>query len=166
MKNIYAIYKKCRDMLVGIDIECGKVSNLIVNSRAKNRWGNCRFKKETHSYEIQLSDRLLQDGVADDGAVQTMLHELLHTVDGCLNHGAKWKSLAEKVYKNYGIVIKRTNSADEKGVPDNKPMEAKYVFKCERCGCVVTRYRASRFTELYQYYRCGCCHIGKFRKVI
>lgn len=166
MKNIYAIYKKCREMLVNIDIECGKVSNLIVNSRAKNRWGICIFKKETNSYEIQLSDRLLQDSVADDGAVNTMLHELLHTVEGCYGHGAKWRYLADRVHRNYGIVIKRTNSAQDKGVPDDNPMNAKYVFKCNHCGKIVTRDRESKFTRLYECYRCGRCHTGKFKRII
>lgn len=166
MKNIYAIYKKCREMLVNIDIECGKVSNLIVNSRAKNRWGRCSFKKETNSYEIQLNSTLLEDGVADDGAINTMLHELLHTVEGCDGHGAKWKYLADRVRRNYGIVIKRTSSAQDKGVPEDNPMNAKYVFKCNHCGKIVTWDRECKFTRLYECYRCGTCHIGKFKKII
>jgi predicted SprT family Zn-dependent metalloprotease len=110
---------------------------------------------------------LLADDVTNDGAINTIIHELLHTVQGCMNHGENWKREANKVNRVYGYNIKRCSSAEEKGVEpiENIPQAIKYQFKCKDCGKVYSRTRASRFTKNWQRYRCGCCG-GQFTKVM
>ena len=54
-----------------------------------------------------------------NGLKNTIIHELLHTCVGCMNHKAKWKFYADKVNRAYGYDdIKRTSTADEKGVKE------------------------------------------------
>lgn len=40
----------------------------------------------------------------------TIVHELLHTCEGCFNHGAKWKYYAEVMNNKYGYQITRIYS--------------------------------------------------------
>ena len=119
--------------------------------------GNC--------HSINISSRLLQDDVSDDGAKNTIIHELLHTVEGCDNHGLNWQREAEKVNRTYNYKIKRCNSAEEKGVPEIEvtPRTVKHKFVCERCGQIIIRIRESNFTKNYKDYRCGRCggHLTK-----
>ena len=157
MKDLYELGWKCQDMLQDMGIELGEVSSYIVNTRANSRWGLCH-KRPDGTFDIQISDRLLVDSVKDDGAINTIIHELLHTVKGCMNHGEKWKKLAQKVYWRYGIEIKRTDSAADKGVdPIKKKVNYKHCVQCEKCGRKIMRQRETYFTRNPENYRCGAC---------
>lgn len=166
MKNLMELAEMCMCELELIGIEYGKIKNWEVNTRAKSRWGLCTHHPDgTHS--ISISSRLLEDGIADNGAKNTIIHELLHTVKGTKGHGAEWKRLAEIVNNAYGYNIKRCSSSAEKGVEpitDKMPQIVKHRFVCKDCGKVYDRMRESNFTKNWENYRCGHCN-GKFKKV-
>ena len=148
-----------------IGIQYAEVIHWEVNTRAKKRWGLCTHNPDG-SCTISISSRLLADDVAVDGAINTIIHELLHTCKGGHGHGETWKRLADKVNRAYGYNIKRCSSAEEKGVEpiEDIPQAIKYQFKCKDCGQVYSRTRASKFTKNWQRYRCGCCG-GEFIKI-
>lgn len=166
MKNFMAIVEECMCELEMLGIEYGKIKNWEINTRAKNRWGLCKHNPDgTHT--ISISSRLLADNVADDGAKNTIIHELLHTVKGTKGHGAEWKRLAEIVNSAYGYNIKRCSTSAEKGVEpieETRPQAIKHRFVCKECGKVYNRMRESKFTKNWERYRCGVCG-GKFDKV-
>lgn len=167
MRDLQLYAKQCQEYLDNIGIEYGNVIEFIVNNRAKKRWGQCRTVPGGFSININIA--LLDERNDEDGLVNTIIHELLHTCKGCLNHGEKWKTLANKVYREYGINIKRTSTASEKGVLDKtipKPIhrEIKHKFVCQKCNMVITRIKESKFTKNYTEYTCGCCG-GKFEKI-
>lgn len=166
MKNLIELANECMAELDAIGIEYGKIAHWEINTRAKKRWGQCR-KNPNGTYTISISHRLLADNVANDGAKNTIIHELLHSVKGCMNHKEEWKYQAEKVNRAYGYNIKRCSSSEEKGVEsiEAAPQEIKYRFKCKDCGKIYSRTRASRFTNNWQNYRCGVCN-GKFDRII
>lgn len=165
MKNLISLANKCMAQLDEIGIEYAQSIRWEVNTRAKKRWGLCE-KHPNGVYTISISYRLLADDVADDGAINTIIHELLHTVKGCMNHKEAWKREAEKVNRAYGYNITRCSSAEEKGVEpiENTPQVIKHQFKCKDCGQIINRLRESDFTKHYKDYRCGCCN-GKFIKI-
>ena len=158
MKDLKKMAQECMRELDAIGIEYGEVVSWEVNTRAKQRWGQCRHLGG-NCHSINISSRLLQDDVSDDGAKNTIIHELLHTVKGCDNHGLNWQREAEKVNRAYGYNIKRCSSAEEKGVPETEatPRTVKHKFVCECCGQIITRTRESNFTKNYKDYRCGRC---------
>ena len=165
MRDLLGIASDCMAELDEIGIEYGDKISWEVNTRAKRRWGLCTHYPDG-TYKISISSRLLQDDVEVYGAVNTIIHELLHTVKGCNNHGKEWQRMADKVNRAYGYNIKRCSSAEEKGVPDIEvmPNAVKHKFVCEGCGQVITRTKESKFTKNYQNYHCGRCK-GKFTKV-
>lgn len=165
MKNLKKLFDECIKEMDAIGIEYGKISQVAVNTRAKRRWGIC-LKQPDGTFKIEISDRLLSDDVSDDACKNTIVHEILHTCKGCLNHGNAWKIKAAKVnskYKQYNI--KRTTSNDEKGI-DEKVVEKDYPyqFKCTGCCKIVKRMKQSKFVLCYDRYRCGICG-GKFEKL-
>ena len=137
------------------------------STQEQRKGGDYAKKNSDGSYTISISSRLLADDVADYGAIDTIIHELLHTVKGCMNHKEPWKREADKVNRAYGYNIKRTATCEECGVEpiEDTPQEIKYQFKCKDCGKVYSRTRASRFTKNWQNYRCGVCG-GEFTKTI
>ena len=166
MKSLTRLANECMEMLDAIGIEYADRIDWQVNTRAKKRWGQCK-RTPNGAYIISISNRLLADNVTDDGAINTIIHELLHSVKGCMNHGENWKREASRVNRAYGINIKRCSSAEEKGVEsiESIPKAIKYQFECKECGKVYSRVKASNFTKNWQNYRCGCCG-GEFTKIM
>ncbi|MBR5278237.1 MAG: SprT-like domain-containing protein [Clostridia bacterium] len=116
MKNFEQLIKECLSDLESIGIKIGKVTKYSINTRAKSRWGQCK-QVCNGIFEINISAQLLQDNISDQAAKDTILHEMLHTIDGCMGHKGKWKELAQKVNKELPqYTIKRVTSSAEKGI--------------------------------------------------
>ena len=163
MRDLTEYVCKAMDMLDAIGVQYGNIIDVIVNYRAHRRWGQCSVVPG--GYTIEISSVLLDERNDETGLMNTILHELIHSVKGCMNHGAKWKAIAAKVKAAYGYNIKRTSNAAEKGVDEaTRPIEYKYIFKCKGCGCTVRRERASKFVQYYQHYHCAVCG-GAFERI-
>lgn len=157
--------KECKNELDEIGIYYGTVLEYKINTRAKRKWGDCK-RINDDSFVISISEELLSKGTKR-GIKQTIMHELLHTIDGCFNHQQKWKMIADYVNKKCNYDIQRTNTAEELGLSEEEKLnKSKYIFKCEKCGQTVYRTRKSKFTENYKKYFCAnnCCY-GKFKKI-
>lgn len=160
--------EECMGELDSVGIPYHQPSRMKVNTRAQKRWGQCRLLPDGH-YEINISSRLLKSG-SEEALKRVLMHELIHTCDGCMNHGALWKYYAEIVRRGLGYPITRTNTAAELGLPvmaetttARRSESYKHRFVCEKCGAVVMRKRESNFTRHYREYRCARCG-GRFRK--
>ena len=127
--------------------------NLEINTRAKKRWGQCKNNKLTGQYDIQLNYLLLADDKKDE-AIQTLLHEILHTCKNCMNHGNTWKTYANIINNKYNYDISRTNSAESLGIVKEK---SKYLLKCTGCGAEIHREKTSKLITHTNNYRCGKC---------
>ena len=163
MKDLQLIASVCMEELDAIGIGYGESIEFKVNSRAKKRWGQCSYSKITDTYTIEISNRLLEDYVPEKSLMQVIIHELLHTCEGCMNHGKTWKRYAELVNETYGYDVSRTDSASGLGV-NTEQIGVKHQFKCKCCGQVINRMRESKFTRNYQRYVCGKCG-GDFEKI-
>ena len=84
-----------------------------VNTRAQRRLGCCVCREGR--FTIQVSARLLEDAPL---LRATLLHELLHTCPGCLNHGPAWKSYAKTVGEALGLSITRAVELEGDAAPD------------------------------------------------
>ena len=159
MRNLNEYVKKCMGILDDLSIPYGNVVKFKQNSRAK-RWGLC--KRVAGGFEIQINSCFLDERNDEKGLMNTILHELIHTCDGCFNHGAKWQAYGEKVQNAYGYRISRTSTAEEKGLSadaiSQRLKRAKYTITCSKCGTVFYRERKSDVTEHPDHYRCGACH--------
>lgn len=163
MKNLSGLLlDACLD-LQAIDIEIGVIQKIRSSSRMTSTWGFC--KRVNGGYEIVISDVLLQDDVSDEATMNTLVHELLHTCKGCMNHGPKWKALAEKVNSFYpGYNIKRCTSASEKGIAADKIGGASYKYEivCNHCGASLGKYKkAGKYVNVIKAgskrYYCTIC---------
>ena len=158
MKNLQAIACACMEELDAIGIPYVKPREITVNTRAKSRWGQCRRVSKTE-FTINISERILRDEVSDAATKNTVIHELLHTVDGCQNHGPKWKSLAAKVNRAYPKYnIQTSTSAQEKGIePVIEYVNYKYKVGCETCGTFKLYTRKGKVVSNVAHYQCGRC---------
>ena len=138
-------------------------NDFSINTRKKTSWGTCWTHWGNHhtswTFTIEISSRLFADG-AEKGLRETVMHELLHACDECVNceHGGKWKEYAELVNDCYSLNIKRCNSNKEKGVVEDRKT---YRCKCSKCGKIMSRkgYRAPKWymhPKGYTHRNCPC----------
>ncbi len=173
MRDLMEMAIECMDMLDGIGIQYGNLLDITPNTRARRRWGQC--KSVPGGFTININADLLDERNDINGLKDTILHELLHTVSGCMNHGEKWKRLAEMVNKKYGMHISRTNSAEDKGVTYRRDPywhyevtyrvnNNVYLIKCQCCGHTYKRMKKSKVVQHPELFRCGRCN-GKLERI-
>lgn len=138
----------------GIPISENIDAHVLVNTRAKHRFGQC-ICRNGH-YTIELSAQLLT--VPEAACCQTIAHELIHTCQGCDNHGALFRQYAAVMNRQYGYHISRVNSREEMGIPteDNHTTAPKYLLRCQHCGKEFPRHRLSAVVTHPSRYRCSC----------
>ena len=140
-------------------IKIGTVTKVSINTRATNRWGRCVTRNGKS--EIEISDLLFQS--TNDGLIQTIIHELLHTIAPKDHHGGQWAVNADKMNRLYGYRIKNGDSFADVGVEENiREERAKYKIVCDKCGHVFTYQRAGKVVQHPEFYKCGCG--GKLHK--
>lgn len=156
----------CKSDLDSLGIKYGRVSNWTVNTRAKCRLGQCR-KIAAGLFDINISEALLKEDVDDQITLNTIMHELLHTVPGCFTHKGKWKLYADYVNKKLTqYTIKRVSKESEVNITiDRKQPVYKYILRCTKCGQEVKRKKETKVITYYKRYRCGNCG-GRLERII
>ena len=147
-----------------LQIPYGNITNLTINCRAKYRWGQCSHLPNGN-YAISISTDLIEpDSV--EGLKNTLMHEILHTIKGCMNHGTNWKQWADLVNSQLGYDVKRTNSAEELNVNrEPRTRQIRYKLECTCCGGTVCREKMTRAIKYPHLYKCGKCG-GELRRVL
>ena len=121
----------CKKLCESENVPIQEVTEIKLNYKSVSRWGLCT-RIAPDKFEIEISERLLDSVESLNGLDNTILHELIHTCDGCFNHGPLWKKYAAR-FEKHGFHITRCNSAEEKGVTVD---ESQYKWKvvCNVCG--------------------------------
>lgn len=138
MKNLMEHANYCINLLNDLGIYPNEISKWEINTRAC-RWGQCR-KRKGGIYTINIAECLLRDDTSDKALHDTIIHEFLHAVDGCMEHKNKWKAFANIVNENTEYNISRVTSYAEKGFkldPFNNLRNKetyKYMITCNECG--------------------------------
>lgn len=116
MRNLLQIANECMKELDTIGIEYGKIVKWEIATRTSSRWGQCKYfngRNNKDGYSINISYFLLDDRNDIEVLKNTIIHELLHSCYGCMNHGARWKALAGKVNNELGYLIQRCATSAE-----------------------------------------------------
>ena len=166
MKDLMSLVAVCKADLDSLRIPYGKVSNWTVNTRAKCRLGQCR-QITAGLFDINISEALLKDDVDDQITLNTIMHELLHTVPGCFTHKGKWRVYAEFVNKRLPHYnIKRVAKESETGIiVGRKAPVYRYILRCTKCGQEIKRQKESKVITNYKRYRCGKCG-GRLERIL
>ena len=165
MKDLMSLVAICKADLDSLGIKYGKVCNWTVNTRAKRRLGQCR-KVGIGLFEINISESILKDDVDDRIALNTIIHELLHTVNGCFKHTGKWKEYAQYINgKLPQYDIKRVAIQSNVFAIEYKEPTYNYILRCTKCGQEIKRQRLSKVVTNHKRYRCAKCG-GRFERIL
>lgn len=145
----------------GLPVSKNIDAKVIVNTRAKKRFGMCINKNGR--FTIELSSRLLN--APERSCRQTLAHELIHTCPGCDNHGALFKKYADVMNRRYGYDIRRTNSNEEMGLsPVSSDASFRYMLECQKCGARIKRMKYTSVIASPSRYTCICG--GKLKRIL
>lgn len=163
MKDLCRLIVKATKQLERIEIYCNTPNiRFQVNDRFKATWGRCHLDDDG-GYTISISARLMDDNCSDRATLETIIHELLHTIAWEDGHSGEWKILADEVNKRYGYNITRTSSEKKKGLLERE-RNYKYSCQCDKCGIVIRRTRMSNLIKFPQFYtHLGCT--GHFKRI-
>lgn len=164
MKDLNKLFRIAKSNLDSIGIEYGNIVGIFPNTRAKSRWGQCKIVNGTSIYEwydkefeINISSRILVDEINDDKVISVIIHEILHTCEGCFNHGAKWKEYADLVNDCFSCYkIERTQSCEFFGFNAREERAKISTYKVQ-CGNCKNEFYRNRLFNL-KTCTCGKCH--------
>ena len=163
MKDLKMMFDTALEMVGECGIEYGNITSVTINYRAKSRFAQCKYNRAMNTYSINVNHLILDDNADEDKIMSTLIHEILHTCKGCMNHGKQWKQYGQIVKNNFGYDIARTSSYSDFGItnPYDNDERAKrknnYVFRCVGCGQTIKKERMSKFVQYYKNYTCGIC---------
>ncbi len=186
-EKLRTLYNECISELksINIDIEnesvVGKI-DIDFAKRKSKRYGCCKqeepdrhcfhyvkrgFRKykvydrfKVHHIEISKWVMDLDDSIIKN----TIMHEIIHCLPECNNHGEVFKKYANYINTNLDYNISRVGNKKQDYEKSNVDYEEerpeyKYQIICQGCGQTFYRQRLQRnFTRKY---RCGKCN-GKF----
>ena len=175
------LYKECLEELKSINIinfdEIGEIDISFAKRKTK-RYGCCKQEEPDKStayrekriihyrkynkHHIEISKWLMD--LNGDIIKNTIIHEIIHCLPDCNNHGKEFKKYSKLINEKIGYNITRLGNKKEdyekSNLEFNENQKIKYVIACENCGLIYYRQRmAKNFTKKY---RCGKCR-GKLR---
>ena len=184
-EKLNILYNECVDELrnIGIDVlnnDIGEIT-IKISKRNNKRYGCCRQElpdKTTKYYEkigrkkyiryarygkhtIEISKWVME--LHEKVIKNTIVHELIHCMPYCNNHGEQFKKYSEYINNKLGYNITRIGNKKEdyenSNIKYNEEEKINYKIICEKCKQTFYRQRLNRYFE--QKYRCGKCG-GKF----
>jgi hypothetical protein len=162
-ERLKKLFNECIDELKTININVEKSRKtkteieIKINKRSKKRYGCCKkiskdgFQIEVSQWVMDLNENIIKN---------TIMHELIHCLPRCNNHGEVFKNYAKTINEKLGYNITRVGNKEKDFNKSNlefKEKEIKYNYKivCEKCNQTFLRQRVSKgFTRKY---RCGKC---------
>lgn len=125
----------------------------IVKRKYKNEIVYDRFKE----HHIEISRWVME--LNEDLIKNVIIHEILHCLPACNNHGVLFKNYANYINQKLGYNITTKGNVEEDYIKSNlnynKEKNCKYKITCKECGEVFYRQRLKK--DLIKKYRCSKC---------
>lgn len=188
-QKLNKLYLECIDELnkIGINIldekKYGKI-RISLAKRNNKRYGCCRqeepdknFKtvvkigrrkivryEKFNKHQIEISKWVME---LDDNIIKnTIMHEIIHCIPYCNNHGQEFKKYANLINTQLGYDVSRVGNKkkdfEKSNIEYNEPPNYKYKIICKACGQEFYRQRISK--NFKRKYRCGKCN-GTFEVI-
>ena len=144
----------------------------ITISKARGYWAQIKHVSGNY-YELRVSDvfnEITDEHLFHKRLLSCMIHELIHTIPRCWNHGAVFKKIANLVNRYYPEFDVQTGTEGSAFGIAEEVRPYKYIVRCENCGSESKYYRKPK---IWQYlnkknspYTCCKCGRSKFTGTI
>jgi len=160
LSNLEQMMYTCKQQLVSLGFSelNSKLYNLEINPRFRKKLGQCCYNRKSMFYTIKISKNFMQ--VCPEYVKNTMMHELIHSVNGCMNHGPNFQYLASLVNRKFGYNVKTHSDVPEYSKYLNETKHYRYKLMCNTCGKEWLYEKAGKFVRgvLKNPNYCKCPH--------
>ena len=145
MRNYTQIMKDCMKELDSIHLATysRRIISITINNRLSRSLGRCRRKYG--DFYIELAGKVARDDVDLHFIKNIIMHELVHTMPGCFNHGPEFHRIGDMVSRKLGYHIDTHETVENMEAAGVKPIikseEAKYALVCKKCGAKIYKMR-------------------------
>ena len=159
----------CKQQLVSLGFSelNSKLYNLEINPRFRKKLGQCCYNRKSMFYTIKISKNFMQ--VCPEHVKNTMMHELIHSINGCMNHGPNFQYVANLVNNKFGYNVSTTSYYDSYNNYLNNTKNYRYKLKCNSCGKEWRYEKAGKLVRGVQsnphYCTCPYCRTNSFSVV-
>lgn len=162
-EKLEQLYQECIHELKSIGIHLNSVGNIDIRiAKRKNlkRYGCCKQEKYGYvrKYHIEISEwvMLLEDSIIKN----TIMHELIHCLPYCNNHGTEFKKYANLINSSLGYDIARTGNKkkdfEKSHIAFQEQENYHYKIICQVCKQEFYRKRlVKNFSRKYRCAKCG-----------
>ena len=165
------IFREIKDIIQTLkDLKIADITNqyylVEFNNRKNSRvLGMCTYIGTLNGnprYKITINKAYLQN--SDPQSVHdTIVHEVLHSIPGCMNHGEKWNYYARQfmtALPQFNISRCSNNEGFNNYLKKAMETQAKYTIICKKCGA---RFYKTRKSQWMDYLMRGgkCCAYHK-----
>lgn len=133
-------------------------------------FGTCKYSSERPGMSRIFLSIFFVEGGTEAAIRNTLVHELLHTIDRTAGHRGAWLKWANKANELFGLDIKRVcggktdqdiNSIESVRQEKRKSRLAsatKYILSCTACGHEWVYTRKTNTVKEYARCKCPYCH--------
>jgi DNA-directed RNA polymerase subunit RPC12/RpoP len=129
-------------------------------SKARSYWAYVE-KKGSNYFWIRVSDvfaEITDCSVRKEKLLETIIHELVHTIPKCMNHKTYWKANCSKVRIKYPrFKLDVTDDMSGFGISE-KVRDDKYIITCQHCGHKWNYKRKPKWINRADMCRCPYCN--------
>ena len=184
-EKLMYLYEECIKELksIGIDVLNNDNGEIYIRLAKRNnkRYGCCKQElpdKNTKYYEVLRGRRYVRYAkynkhtieiskwvmeLEDEIIKNTIIHEMIHCMPYCNNHGEQFKKYAKYINDNLGYNISRVGNKkqdyEKSHIDYEDTIKFNYKVVCNQCNQTFYRQRIKR--GFLRKYRCGKCG-GKF----
>ena len=184
-ERLQSLFNECKDELykIGINLDDEIVGQISIGFSKKNckRYGCCKQEKPVYStkyiekvgrrrylkytryseHNIEISKWVMD--LNTDIIKNTIIHEIIHCLPNCSNHGTDFKKYANYINYKLGYNIARLGNKKKDLKDSNIQVQSeKFNYKIECMSCGYSFYRKRLNCNFGRKYRCGKC-AGKFQ---
>ena len=131
-----------------------KDSYYIRISNARSYWAKIWPGKQL--FVSNCFEDIEDEAVAVVNLTGVMIHELIHTIPGCNNHGTNFKricSIIKSRYPQYKEHLQRCSNMEVIGI---KARPYRYQIHCSHCGKIYNYTRKPKWSKTIIETRCSC----------
>ena len=173
MFNVYAEIENALIVANQILSECVKsycepyIYKIDFREKSKSYWAKIGRNSKKHAgYFLRIGglfNLIPNEELAKVRFQSTIIHELIHTIPGCMNHGSKFQRVCMLVNKKYPqYKLQTTTGAEDFGIQLDEPTP-KYKIICKCCG---KEYLYQRKPKLnINMYKCSKCGKGNLELI-
>ena len=150
-------FSDCWDL--DIPFDASKVDRQLywLNSNNRRALGKCQYNRQRDYYKVFLNPNCLKfEENAQKIILETLAHELCHTMKGCMNHGPNFHRNGDIIYRNFGYKIDTTADEDASRYFNSLLPEHPYMIQCVSCGKKIYQDRLSDPIKNPGRYKCSC----------